>query len=94
MIAREPGLKPPRFQPVPLPLELGATHKAQDPLDCRPIESSRDDRGGGFLTFDVALQDFVEHLVGWQGVLIGLVRPELGGRRLGQRRCRNDRPAR
>ena len=36
----------------------------------------------------------VEHVVGRQRVLVGLIRAQLGGRRLGDRRLRNDPPGR
>ena len=43
----------------------------------------------GSMALDVALQDIVEDVVRRQRVLIGLVRPQLRGRRLGERRLRD-----
>ena len=48
------------------------------------VEAGGDDRVGRLVMLDVALQDVVEHVVGRQRILIGLVRPQLGRRRLGQ----------
>ncbi len=43
-----------------------------------------DDLGHRLLALDQALEDGVEHVVGRQRVLVGLVLAQLGGRRLGR----------
>ena len=58
------------------------------------IEAGGDDRLGRLVALDVALQDLVEHVVGRQRVLVGLVGPQLGRRRLGEHRFRDDRACR
>ena len=49
---------------------------------------------GRLVQLDVALQDVVEDVVGRQRILIGLVRPQFGRRRLRQDRLGNHRPRR
>ena len=58
------------------------------------IEARGDDLVGRLMPLDVPLQDVVEHVVRRQRILIRLIRPQLGRRRLGQRRLRNHRPPR
>ena len=48
------------------------------------VEAGGDDLVGRLVLLDVALQDVVEDVVRRQRVLVGLVRPELGRRRLGR----------
>ena len=66
------------------PLELGQPHQTQHPPDRRLVEPRGDDLLGRLVALDVALEDVVEHVVGRQRVLVGLVGPELRRRGLGQ----------
>ena len=59
---------------------------------CR-VEPRGDDGGGGLVAFDVALQDVVEDVIRRQRVLVGLVRTQLGRRRLGEHGIWNHRPS-
>ncbi len=74
-------------------LVFGAVEHAPDVAHHRLVMAARDDLGHRHLALDQALQDVVEHLVGRQRVLVGLVGLQLGARRLGDDALGHD-PAR
>src|SRR5690606_24573861 len=64
-----------------LPLPFAAAYQLDDPVDCRGVESRRDDVLARLFEVHVAAQDRVEHVVGRQRVLVGLVVAQFRGRR-------------
>ena len=71
-----------------LRLNSASAHQPQHAAHGRRVEAGGDDLVGRLVLLDVPLQDVVEHVVRRQRILIGLVRPQLGRRRLRQRRSR------
>ena len=55
-----------------------------DPLDRRLVVTGGDDRLGVLPVHHVRLEDAVEHIVRRQRILVDLVGPQFGGRRLGR----------
>ena len=74
-----------------LSFELRDPHQAQHPPHGALVESLRDDFFRRLRLFDVQLQNLVQQLVRRQAVLVGLIGPELGRRRLGEGRFRDVR---
>src|SRR5690242_12979946 len=68
-------------------VQIDQTH---DTLHGRFVKSTRDDFRSGPALHDVGFENRVQHVVGWQRVLVGLVRAQFCGRRLGDGRRRND----
>ena len=65
-------------------------NQPDDPLDRRLVVAGGDDRLGVLPVDHVRLEDAVEHVVRRQRILVDLVGPQFGGRRLGDRRLRDD----
>src|SRR5207248_10862453 len=71
-------------------LEFVRVDEPQDLLDQRAIVTGGRNLIDLVPLFDVQPQDSVERLIRWKRVLIRLIRLELGRRRLGDRRTRDD----
>jgi len=72
------------------PLVFGDVEQAVDPRHRLAIESLGHDRGQRLFPLDQPLQDRIEHLVGRQRILVGLVFAQLRGRRPGDDIHRDD----
>src|SRR5262249_38466380 len=63
------------------PLVFGGVNPVDHPSHYPGIMTQSDDRFGPHVSFDIRLENSVEHRIWRQRVLVGLIRPQLGRRR-------------
>ena len=80
----------PRARRVLAALVLRDVDEAGDPGHQRRVEAGGDELAAGHVPLDVGLDERVEHLVGRQRLVVALVGPQLGRRRLREHRLGHD----